>query len=266
MVKWLETLRCCQGMPDPKNSVNAVRTTLQILEVLKEHGEMGITELANVVDVSKGTVHNHLATLEHEDYVVKTDDRYQLGFRFMDLAYHAKQRVSIYELVRQEVDKLAEKSGEMALYTREEHGIGTCLYRSMGDDAIQTWLYEGRRSELHHTAVGKAILAHTPTERVEQIIENRGLTAYTGNTITDPNRLFEELEEVRERGFAFNREETISGLVGVGAPIIDRHGDVAGAISIIGPTSRMDEDRFYGEIPDMITRSVNIIEINATSI
>lgn len=253
-------------MTDPKNAVTAVQTTLDILEVLKENGAMGITELTDEVDVSKGTVHNHISTLQHNDFVVKTGDRYQLGFRFMDLAHHAKGRVSIYDLVSQEVDNLAEKSGEMALYTQAEHGMGVCLYRSMADNAVHTALYEGHRSNLHHTAVGKAILAHMPREEVEAVIERRGLEAQTENTITDADALFSELEEIRERGFAFNREETIPGLVGVGSPIKDRHGDVTGAISIIGPTSRMDEDLFYREIPDMITRSVNIIEINATSI
>jgi DNA-binding IclR family transcriptional regulator len=253
-------------MDGPKNSVSAVQTTLDILETLRQNGEMGITELTDEVPVSKGTVHNHLSTLRHNGFVVKTDDRYQLGFRFMDLAHHAKRRVGIYDLVQQEVDKLAEESGEMALYTQAEHGLGICLYRSKGENAVQTPLYEGQRRELHHTAVGKAILAHMSREEVEAIIDQRGLEAKTENTITDATALFEELDEVRERGFAFNREETIPGLVGVGAPITDQHGDVTGAISIIGPTSRLNGDRFYEEIPEMITRSINIIQINATSI
>ncbi|WP_435320918.1 IclR family transcriptional regulator [Haloarchaeobius sp. TZWSO28] len=253
-------------MTEAKNPIGAVQTTVEILEVLKRNGEMGITELTDHVSVSKGSVHNHLATLCDNDFVTKTGDRYQLGFRFMDFAHHAKLRVSIYDLVSQEVDNLAAKSGEMALYTQAENGMGVCLYRAMGDNAVHTPLYEGHRSELHHTAVGKAILAHMPREEVERIIEERGLQSHTPKTITDPDELFEELESIRERGFAFNREETITGLVGVGAPIQDRHGDVAGAISIIGPTSRMDENRFDREIPDMITRSINIIEINATSI
>lgn len=253
-------------MRNPNKPVNAVRTSLEILEALKKHGEMGITDLANEVGVSKGTVHNHLSTLEHKDYVVKSEKAYQLGFRFVDLAHHAKRRVEIYDLVRQEVDNIGNKSGEMALYTREEHGLGVCLYRSLGEDAVETPLYVGHRSELHHTAVGKAILAHLPRERVESIIDHRGLEARTENTITEPEALFDELQEIREQGIAFNHEETIPGLVGVGAPIIDRRGDVAGAISVIGPVSRMDEDRFYSEIPDMITRSINIIQINATSI
>ena len=254
-------------MTSPKNAVGSVRTTLSILEALERLDGAGITEVAKEVGLSKGTVHNHLSTLEHAEYVVKTSDsQYRLGLRFVDYAHHIKQRVGILDLVSGEVDRLAEKSGEMALFTVEEHGLGVCLYRALGEHAVQTPLYIGHRSPLHNTAVGKAILAHLPRERVEEIIAERGLPAETDETITDPAELFAELEEIREQGFAFNKSETIPGLVGVGAPIVDQSGEVNGAISIIGPNSRMDEDRFYGEIPDMITRSVNIISINATTI
>lgn len=154
----------------------------------------------------------------------------------------------------------------MALFTVEEHGKGVCLYVAYGDRAVNTPLYVGHRSELHHTAVGKAILAHVPEPRAREIAAERGLEAKTEHTITDEERLFEQLEGVRTRGIAFNEGETIPGLVGVGAPIIDRDGEVLGALSIIGPLSRMDEDRFRRELPDMIMRSVNIVEINSTSL
>lgn len=254
-------------MQPPKNGINSVKTTFNILEALQRLGASGVSELANEVGTSKGTVHNHLSTLLHKEYVVKNEnDTYEIGLKFLDLAHEAKQRIGIYDLVKTEVDKLAEASGEMALFTVEEHGLGVCIHRALGADSVNTSLYIGQRDELHHTAVGKAILAHLPERRVADIIAERGLTKQTEDTIIDEEKLYEELEEVREKGFAFNRGETIPGLIGVGAPIFDPNGDVVGAVSIIGPSSRMDEDRFYGEIPDMITRSVNIIQINATSL
>ncbi len=250
-----------------KKRIQAVQTTLDIVSALQEHGEAGITQISKEIGVSKGTVYNHLATLEENDYVYKDrNDRYHLGLRFIDLSHHATLRVPILELARTEVDKLAEKSGEMALFTVEEHGMGVCLYVAHGEQAVQTPLYVGHRSELHHTAVGKAILAQLPENRVEEIIEERGLAEITEHTITDRSELFEQLEEVQKRGIAFNHQETMHGLVGVGAPIKNQRGEVQGALSIIGPESRMDEDRLQRELPDMIMRSVNVIEINSTSL
>ncbi|MFP9190124.1 IclR family transcriptional regulator [Natronosalvus vescus] len=250
-----------------KKRIQAVQTTLDIFEMLRESGGAGVTEIAREIGVTKGTVHNHLATLEANDYVIKeTDETYHLGLRFIDVAHHAKSRISILDLARTEVDKLAEKSGEMALFTVEEHGVGVCLHVAHGEQAVQTPLHVGHRSELHHTAVGKAILAHLPPERVDAIVEKRGLTQLTDKTITDTEQLHEQLKEVQKRGIAFNEQETIQGLVGVGAPITDQQGNVLGALSIIGPSSRMDEDRLQRELPDMIMRSVNVIEINLTSL
>lgn len=249
------------------NTVHAVQTTFALLKALQTLGGAGVTRLADRVGVPKSTAHNHLSTLREDDWVVKdADDQYYLGFRFIDLAYHATQRVRIYDFVKDEVDTLAEESGEMALFTMEEHGMGVCLYRSLGQNAVETPLYVGYRSALHHTAVGKAILAFLPEVRVRKIIEKQGLERQAAHTITDSNELFEELAEIRKTGIAYNHQETINGLVGVGAPIRNQDGMVVGAISIIGPTSRMDEELLEGEYPAMIRRSVNVIEINATSI
>ena len=254
---------------DPGGSpktINAIDTTFRILEALAELDGAGVTELANHLGLTKGTVHNHLSTLRQRDYVVKNErDQYHLGLLFLDLAHHSRSRVKVFPLVKSEVDTLAEKSGELALFTVEEHGKGVCLYREHGESAVQTELYEGRRSGLHHSAVGKAIMAHLPDERVDDIIAD-GLSAETPNTITDPEELKRELEEIRERGLAFNREETIPGLVGVGAPIMVPSGDVAGAISIIGPAKRLDEESLQNEMAELVMRSANIIEINATTV
>ncbi|WP_312907856.1 IclR family transcriptional regulator [Natronosalvus caseinilyticus] len=250
-----------------KKRIQAVQTTLDIVEVLRENGGAGVTEIARELDVTKGTVHNHLATLEANDYVIKdAEETYHLGLCFLDVAHRAKSRVSTLDVARTEVDKLAERSGETALFTVEEHGVGVCLHVAYGERAVQTPLHVGYRSELHHTAVGKAILAHLPEGRVEAIVEERGLSEQTDRTITDTDDLFETLEAVRERGIAYNEGETIQGLVGVGAPVTDQSGTVLGALSVIGPASRMGEGRLRGDLSELIRRSVNVIEINLTSL
>ncbi len=256
------------GSNEPKKTINAVSTAFQIVETLQELRGAGVTEIADAVGVSKGTAYNHLVTLEDAHYVVKNDDNtYDVSLKFLDVAHDVRRRFPIVELVETEVDELAAESEEMALFTVAEHGQGICLYVAYGERSVQTPLYVGHRSDLHTTAVGKAILAHMSPADVERIIEERGLAAVTEHTITDRDRLFDELELIRERGgIAFNREETIHGLVGVGAPITYHDGEVAGAISIIGPASRMDGPRLERELPEMIERSVNIIEVNSTSL
>lgn len=253
-------------MSKAKNPVQAVQRTIDIIDYLRDTGGARVTEIADVVGVSKGTVHCHLATLEQNGYVIKEENEYKLGLRFIDLAYHAKERVDIYDVTTREVDTLAVESGEMALFTVEEDGKGVCMHTAKGDNAVQTKIYVGYRNELYHTAVGKAILAFMPADRRDHLIDEIKFDALTPNTITDQERLRDELKQIRENGIAYNHEESIQGLVGVGAPIRDQNGTVYGAISVIGPVRRMNEERLYNEIPEMIHRTVNIIEINITSL
>lgn len=252
-------------MNEAKNPVKATQTALNIVDILQERDSLGVTALADELGISKGAAHCHLSTLREYGYVVKDGDKYRLGLRFIDVAHHVRNKFSIYDLVSDETDKLAEKSGELALFTIEEQHQGICLYLAAGENAVQTEIYVGYRNDLHHTAVGKAILAYMPQEELQQFFDKVELQAQTENTITDEEMLREELAEIQESGFAFNREETIPGLSGVGVPIRKPNDGVYGAISLIGPTSRMDDDRL-NQLSEMVYRTANVIEINATSL
>ncbi|UHQ98809.1 IclR family transcriptional regulator (plasmid) [Natrinema zhouii] len=253
-------------MANAKNPVQAVQRTLDIVNVLKEREGARVTEIANEIGISKGTVHCHLATLEENGYVINEGNGYKLGLRFIDIAHHAKNRIDIHHIATKEVEALAEESGEMALFTVEERGEGICLHTAEGENAVQTEVYVGYRNGLYHTAVGKAMLAFMPPAKRDRIIEETEFEAISPKTITDETELRKELEQIREEGIAYNHGETIQGLVGVGTPIHDQDGGLYGAISIIGPARRMDEERLTGELPEMIRQAVNIIEINSTSL
>lgn len=253
-------------MSQAKNPVQAVQRTFEIIDVLQTTGGARVTDIAKTTGISKGTVHCHLATLEENGYAIKEGPDYKLGLRFVDLAHHAKSRVAIHDIATAEVDTLAQKSGEMGLFTVEEDGKGICLYRADGKNSIDTGVYVGYRNDLYHTAVGKAMLAFMPAAKRDRIIEETEFKALTPNTITDEGTLREELDRIREEGIAYNRSETIRGLIGVGAPVRDQDGTVYGAISVIGPSCRITGERLETEIPELIHRAVNIIQINVTAL
>jgi DNA-binding IclR family transcriptional regulator len=112
--------------------------------------------------------------------------------------------------------------------------------------------------------MGKAILAHLPESRVHEILDRHGLPEKTEQTITERDALFEELSEIRERGVAFDREERLSGLRCVAVPILSNSSRVEGALSVSGPTSRMQGERFESELPERLRSAANVIELNIT--
>jgi len=247
---------------EAKHPVATTKRTIRLLETLKEHDGARVTELAEALETSKSTVHNHLSTLREEGFVVLEDDEYHVGLRFLDFGGYARNRLTLYRVAEPEVKRLAEQTGEMASLLTEQHGRGVYLLRSKGSQAVGLDTYAGYRCPLHATALGKAMLAHLPEEYVAEIIDEHGLEAWTPATVTDRGELADRLETVRDRGFAVDDEEHMTGLRCVGVPITTTDGSVVGAVSVSAPTSRMRDDRFTDEIPDLVRSAANVIELN----
>jgi len=250
-------------MSEGQRTIKAVERAAGMLDALEEEGPMGVSDLADRVGVSKGTAHTYLSTLESERLVAATSGEYRLSLRYLSLAERVTERTEIYDLAKTEVDKLAEATDERAQFAMLEDGMVANVYRARGENAIRTTITVGQYDYPHYIAVGKAMLAHLPEERLDAIIEDNGLPGRTERTITDPGQLREHLATVRERGYAVDDEERARGVRCVGAPILDDAGDVLGGISVSGPAQRMTDDRIDTELEDRLLRSANVIEVNA---
>jgi len=252
------------GTTGSANTIKASATTLEILEGLRELNGAGVTELANHLDMSKSNVHNYLNTLRREEYVVKDGSKYDVGLRFLGLSRYARKKQEIYNVACPELDGLAEETGELVNLLIEEHGRGVYLYQAEGPKSVEVDSSIGYRVYLHNTALGKTILAELDRDRVDGILDRHGLPSTTERTITDREELHEELERVRERGVAFDREERLQGLNCVACSIADNQGTVAGAISVSGPASRMSGDRLESDLPEKLQSVSNIVSLNLT--
>lgn len=249
---------------EAKYPVKATVTTLSLIDALSELDSATVTELSDAVDIAPSAVHKHLSTLREHDYVVKDGSTYRLGFRFLSLGGYVRHRTPLYNSARGHLQTLAEETGERTNLAVEESGHGVYLYRSMGTEAVEMDTYIGQETHLHNTALGKALLAYLPDERVEQIIDMQGLPSTAKRTITDRETLFKELRQTRERGVAFDDEERLNRIRCVAAPILNDDERPLGAISVSGPRSRMSDERFHEEIPELLTQKTNLIEIDLT--
>lgn len=244
--------------------VKAARTSFEIIEALRELDGAGVSELADRLDRPTSTIHDHLRTLENEEYLIKDGDVYRVGARFLQLGEQARNRMKVYNVAWPEVEELAEETGEHANMMIEEHGLGVFLYKARGSEAVHLDTHAGMRVPLQTTALGKAILAHRPRKEVEEILDRRGLPEITDRTITDREELVDELEEVQERGVAFDDEERVRGMRCVAAPITDNDDRALAALSVSGPKSRMLGETFTEELPERVLRRANVVEVNLT--
>lgn len=245
-----------------KSGVKSDRTLFAILRVIYERGPVRLTDIASELNIAKSTVHNHLVVLQEQSFATHTEHGFELGLRLLDLGLESRRRQALFEFGRRKVNELAEQTGERSWCVIEEDGIAVYIYGAAGKNAVMSHEVTGMRRPLHHIAAGKAIMANLSTERIDKIIDQRGIKAATEHTITDKAELKQELADIRERGAAYNLQEGILGVHAIGAPVLDTDGSVFGAISIAGPADRLTEAHLSSELLDLIRGATNEVAIN----
>lgn len=200
---------------------------------------LGVSELSERLGLAKGTIHGLLRTLQAEGFVEQDAEsgKYQLGAALLQLG---NSYLDVNELRSRAIvwsDGLAAKSGE-AVRVGTLHGAGVLVIHHVFrlDNTLQI-PEVGAQLPLHATALGKALLAHHAQVADDLLAD--GLTKLTHATLVSPQALGRVLEEVRENGWAAEREEAVIGEASVAAPIFDRTGVAAGAIGIAGPVERL---------------------------
>jgi len=246
----------------PERTLASVEKAFDVVETLWEEGGAGVTAVAEALGLPKSTVHAHLATLESKGYVVRRGEEYRLSLRFLTFGEYVRRAEPLFHAAREPVDDLAERTGERVLCMTEQNGLGMVLHVGEGSRSLSGDVTVGTHVYHHCSAGGKAMMAHYPPERIDEIVDRWGLPAFTEETITDREALLEELATVREEGIAFNREEYIRGVLALGVPVFDDREEVCGAVTIAGPVRRLYSERDPEALHDALLATANTVEVN----
>lgn len=242
------------------NPVKATRKSFHILQEL-EDGPKRIKELTETIDLQKGAIHNHLATLVEVGFVVQDGTAYRLSLEPLRIGGSLRHRMAVYQTAKPKIKQLARETGEIANLIVEERGLGVFILREQGDQAVQMNTPLGTTVELHKTAAGKAILANYDRDRVEKIVDRRGLDPATPRTVDTKSALLDELETIAERGYAVDRGELQEGICCVAFPVLNDRESVAGAISCSLPRTRLSGDELTGEFARKVENTANLTEL-----
>jgi DNA-binding IclR family transcriptional regulator len=234
-------------------SVQSVDRAVSVLEILARHGEAGVTEIADELDVHKSTAFRLLGVLENRGLVAQEKERgkYYLGAGVLRLAGAAAVRLDISQEGVPVCRELADELGETANIAVLDDDAAVNIMQARGTASVtaQNWL--GRRTPLHATASGKVLLAHLPPTLREGLLA-RPLHRFTERTVTGAAALRGELETVAQQGYAITQEELEIGLAAVAAPVRSHEGKVIAAISVSGPVDRLSPDR----LPELAKRAL----------
>lgn len=233
-------------MTKDKYLLSSVYNTLEILDLLSEYKELGVTEISKKLNLGKSSVFRMLYTLEKKKYVYKTSDaKYRLGIKFVYYGQKLLEEMNSLDVIRPYLKELRDEHNEtvhLSILDKSDYNI-IILDKIENKSTIQMSSRIGKKLPGYCTAMGKALLASLPDEELEEIVFSLELEKKTENTITDPNKLLETLKKIREQGYSEDSEESEEGLVCYAVPIRNIHGDIVAAISFSGPSSRMEKKK-----------------------
>jgi DNA-binding IclR family transcriptional regulator len=227
-----------------KKIIQSIDRALQVLELFSlEKPEWGVTEISKVLNIYKSNVHNILSTFSEKGFVKKDSktDKYKLGIKFFELGSVVIKNMDLRRIAHPYIEELSKEFNETVHLGILDKGRVISIEREESNKGLCSHIEIGRRTPLHCTAVGKAIMSYLSEEEINLIIKEKGLEKYTENTITNKEKFEEEFKKIRKQGYAVDNMEHEEGVRCVAGPIRDYNGKVIASMSISGPAFRIDK-------------------------
>jgi len=225
-----------------------VRRTMMVLEMLADADTgMSLSDIAKGLDVNKSIAQRIVLTLEEMNYIYRHSEnrRFYAGFKISNVGFRILGRTGLIDQCEPVVRRLAEQTGELVLFSVIDGGSPRWVMAATGPRR-RLQVEPMTSMEYHSTATGKAWLATLPDDVIGHVLKGR-MRAMTPYTITDLDRLMEQIREIRRTGFAFSNQENETGIAAVATAIRRKETAEAvcvGFVSITAPLARVTPNDF----------------------
>jgi DNA-binding IclR family transcriptional regulator len=223
-------------------SIAAVERAMDVLLLFgrSTRPDLGVTEIATELDLTKAAVHRILTALRSRDLITvdPVTRRYALGHAAIGLGRAYLARMDLRAMAAPELRRLSQEVGETATLSIRRGDTRLYVDQVVPPHELRVDVSLGIPYPLHAGSSSKAILAFLDPVEVDRLLGRHGLEALTGKTIVDESRLRRELAAIRKRGYASSQGERQEGTASIAAPIFDHDGRVIAAVSVAGPLTR----------------------------
>ncbi len=218
--------------------VQSIERAFAVLGALTD-GPIGVTEVADRVDLPKSTAARMLASLAREGAVEQLpgETRYRLGPRIESLATGQAAARGLVAIARPLLAELAESVGEVAGLSVPEGDLIHYIDQVDSDHPVGVRDWTGSRLPMHGVSSGLAVLALRPPAEIERYLASP-LERFTERTMTDPDHLRARLNRILLEGYAWTNGEYTEDIASVAAAIADASGEAVAAIHVHGPSYR----------------------------
>jgi len=229
---------------DSSGGVQALDRALRLCAVVAEADGLTLTQIAERTELPASTVHRLLATLATHGFVEANaaDQTWAIGVEAFRVGQAFSRRMKPIAAARPVMRDLMEETGETANLGIFEGGDAVFVAQVESREPIRAFFRAGERRAAHASGIGKALLATQAPDRVRRWLRGRVLEGFTARTITSAEALLEDLATIRARGFSIDDEERSPGMRCIAAAVFDETGEAVAALSISGPSQRLDRD------------------------
>ena len=231
-------------MPDASDTEKAIPTNLRLLLLLEEIARVGVpltpTAANDVLGLPKPTVHRLFHRLEEEGFLQRDIDgrSYSPGQRLRRLSVNVLSSARLRTVRLAVLNALTEEVGETCnLATPDRDGM-IYIDRVETKWPLRIQLPTGTTVPFHCTASGKMYLSSLAPRHLSKYLSNAILDSYTDKTLTDPDKIIEEVGRVRENDFSTDNEEFMDGMVAIAVPVRDDLGRLMSTLSVHAPIQR----------------------------
>lgn len=227
---------------EKEEHLSSLAKALRILKAFNKNSIWRVGELSDELGFSKSTVSRLIQTLVEEEFLTEDPDNpgYRIGSALLSLGGHFVSNSELYQEVAPVLNKLVLETGESVHIAVRNKRKVLYLNKQIGSYYADIETQIGSLNPVHATSSGKLLLAYSPVETLE-IILNEDLEAYTEYTLTNPIKLRQQIEEIRHQGIAFSQDELKIGNYSIAAPVFNYENEVVCAITLVGPTSRLTD-------------------------
>ncbi|MGH3328136.1 MAG: IclR family transcriptional regulator [Streptomycetales bacterium] len=212
-----------------------VLKAFELLSLFLERPLLGAGEAARLLGTPRASTHRLLVTLRVAGVLESNDDgQYRLGLRLFELGSFASLRRRLHDEAALPLERLSSQVG-LPVHLTVRDGVNLLCLEKVYHGATDVPTRVGQRAPLHDTAAGKMLLAHAPRAVIERYL-TEPMTRLTPHTIVEPGRLLMQLDRIRDRGLAWEREESCLGVASLATGVWNHTAKIIAAISVSAAT------------------------------
>ena len=247
-----------------KGIIKSVQKSLKVLRyIMSATNEVSVNELVDEFGYNRSTVHHMLKTMKLEGFITQNQrtKNYNIGSEIFNGWIKDRDMHNYLMRLKPSIKEIVNKCKETTTMFVRENDKAICVLGEESDQIIKAYLMIGREIPLFCTAAGRAMLAYLPKDEVDKILQISGMKKYMKNTTVDKEKLFKELETIKQRGYSIEKEEFEELINAVGIPVLNSYGDPVASVSVVGPIMRFTDEKIEECKPFLLEKAKEMSEI-----